>query len=54
MTIGHGELMRECFSKHSRMGTTRMKYGKDKASNCGPAKGAGLSKVNGLKEVYSP
>ena len=25
MAIGHGELMYECFLKHSRMGTARMK-----------------------------
>ena len=25
MTIGNGELMYDCFSKHSRMGTARMK-----------------------------
>ena len=25
MAIGHGELMQECFSKHSRMGTARTK-----------------------------
>ena len=25
MAIGHGELMHECFPKHSRMGTTRTK-----------------------------
>ena len=26
MAIGNGELMHECFPKHSRMGTARMKY----------------------------
>ena len=25
MAIGHGELMHECFPKHSRMGTARTK-----------------------------
>ena len=25
MVIGNGELMQECFPKHSRMGTARMK-----------------------------
>ena len=29
MTIGNGELMHECFPKHSRMGTARMKYDKE-------------------------
>ena len=26
MAIGNGELMQECFPKHSRMGTARLKY----------------------------
>ena len=26
MAIGNGELMQECFPKHSRMGKARMKY----------------------------
>ena len=29
MAIGNGELMQECFPKHSRMGAARMKYDKD-------------------------
>ena len=29
MAIGHGELMQECFPKHSRMGTARIKQGKE-------------------------
>ena len=29
MAIGNGELMQECFPKHLRMGTTRMKYDKE-------------------------
>ena len=29
MAIGKGELMQECFLKHSRMGTTRLKYDKE-------------------------
>ena len=28
MAIGNGELMHECFPKHSRMGTARMKWDK--------------------------
>ena len=28
MAIGHGELMHECFPKHSRMGTARTKQDK--------------------------
>ena len=31
MAIGHGELMHECFPKHSPMGTARMK--KDKKTD---------------------
>ena len=31
MAIGNGELMHECFPKHSRMGTARMK--KDKVTD---------------------
>ena len=30
LAIGHGVLMHECFPKHSRMGTARMKEGKQK------------------------
>ena len=26
MAVGNWELMKECFTKHSRMGTARMKY----------------------------
>ena len=26
MAIGNGELMHECFPKHSRMGTARLKW----------------------------
>ena len=29
MAIGNGELMHECFPKHSRMGTAIMKYDKE-------------------------
>ena len=29
MAIGNVELMQECFLKHSRMGTARMKYDKE-------------------------
>ena len=29
MAIGNGELMHECFPKHSRMGTVRMKQDKE-------------------------
>ena len=29
MAIGNGELMHECFPKHSHMGTTRMKEDKE-------------------------
>ena len=29
MAIGNEELMHECFPKHSRMDTTRMKYDKE-------------------------
>ena len=29
MAIGNGELMHECFPKHSRMGTARLKYVKE-------------------------
>ena len=29
MVIGNGELMHECFPKHLRMGTARMKYDKE-------------------------
>ena len=29
MAIGNGELMHECFPKHSGMGTARMKYDKE-------------------------
>ena len=29
MAIGNGELMHECFRKHSRMGTARMKEDKE-------------------------
>ena len=29
MAIGNVELMQECFPKHMRMGTTRMKYDKE-------------------------
>ena len=29
MAIGHGELMQECFPKHSRMGTARTKSDKE-------------------------
>ena len=29
MAIGNVVLMHECFHKHSRMGTVRMKYGKE-------------------------
>ena len=29
MTIGHGELMHECFPKQSRMGSARTKYDKE-------------------------
>ena len=29
MAIGNVELMHECFLKHSRMGTARMKYDKE-------------------------
>ena len=29
MAIGNGELVHECFPKHSRMGTARMKYDKE-------------------------
>ena len=30
MTIGNEELMHECFPKHLRMGTARMKYGRER------------------------
>ena len=29
MAIGNGELVQECFPKHSRMGTARMKQDKE-------------------------
>ena len=29
MAVGNGELMQECFPKHTRMGTARMKYNKE-------------------------
>ena len=29
MAIGHGELMRQCFPEHSRMGTARTKQDKE-------------------------
>ena len=29
MAIGNGELLQECFPKHSRMGTARMKLDED-------------------------
>ena len=29
MAIGYGELIQECFPKHSRMGTAWMKYDKE-------------------------
>ena len=29
MAIGHGELMHECFPKHSRMATARTKYDRE-------------------------
>ena len=30
MAIGNGKLVHECFPKHSRMGTARMKYIKER------------------------
>ena len=36
MAIGNGELMHECFPKHLRMGTARIKY--DKETNEGGKK----------------
>ena len=34
MAIGNGELVHECFLKHSRMGTARMKLDKETDEDC--------------------
>ena len=34
MAIGNGELIKECFPKHSRMGTARMKDDNETDEDC--------------------
>ena len=49
--IGNVELMQECFPKHSRMGTPRMKYDKDTEEK-GKKRGASMERSKaGRKEV---
>ena len=43
VAIGHGELMHECFPKHLRMGTARMKSDK-KTDEGGKKKGVNIEK----------
>ena len=51
MAVGNGGLMQECFPKHSRMGTARMKY--DKETEEGKKKDVSMerSKAGTNKEV---
>ena len=44
MAIGNVELMNKCFFKHSRMGTARMKLGKEKDEE-GKKNGISIGKV---------
>ena len=53
MAIGNGELMHECFPKHSRMGTARMKLDKETGEG-GKKRGVSMEKSKaGTKKKMS-
>ena len=49
MAIGNGKFMHECFPKHSRMGTARMKYDKEKDEE-GKKRGASMERSKAGKK----
>ena len=54
MAIGNGELMHECFIKHSRMGIARMKKGKETQEDANKI-GVCIERSNaGMKENEVP
>ena len=50
MAIGNGELMHECFPKHSRMGTARMKLDKERDEE-GKKIGASMESKAGTNKI---
>ena len=52
MAIGSGELMHDCFPKHSQMGTARMKEDNDTDENC--KRGVSMEKVKRARKKEVP
>ena len=52
MAIGNGELMQECFPKHSHMGTARMKS--DKETDEEGKKGVSMERSKASTKERSP
>ena len=50
MDVGYRELMHECFPKHSRTGTARMKYGKE-TNKQGKMRGASMEEVKQSEKI---
>ena len=53
MAIGYGELVHECFPKHSRMGTARRKYDKETDED-GKKRGLSMERSKAGKNKRSP
>ena len=53
MAIGNGELMHECFPKHSRMGTARMIYANETDED-GQKRGVSMEKSTAGTNKISP
>ena len=53
MAVGNGELMHECFPKHSFMGTARMKQDKETDED-GKKRGVNMEKSKAGKKKLSP
>ena len=53
MAIEHGELMQECFPKHSRMGTARTKYDKE-TDEVGKQRGVSMERSKAGMNKRSP
>ena len=51
--IGNGELMHECFAKHSPMGTARMKEDNDTDED-GGKRGVSMEKIKRARKIEVP